>query len=186
MRQYLCVIGLLFAVVGTPMILGADTVYDVNETFGSGTATGSITTDGTIGTLSLANIVDWNLTLSDGTNISDITPSNSAVFFGNHISGVGNVDVTATSQNLLFNYSGGDAGFISFSGVSGQLCYTSENNCWLYPGVGVFGVAGVGGSVYAAQTGDQIIATTPEPGSFLLFGSGLGIGLMGLRRKLCM
>jgi hypothetical protein len=46
----------------------ANSIYNVGQTVGSGTVTGSITTDGTIGVLSSNNILDWNLVVNDGTN----------------------------------------------------------------------------------------------------------------------
>jgi hypothetical protein len=185
MGKSLWIICILCAAIAAPAFLRADTVYNVNQSIGSGSATGFITTDGSIGTLTLANIVGWDLTLNDGTNVTDLIPSNSSVFFGNHDLGVGNVDVTATSQNLMFNYGAPDGGFLSFGGASGELCYTAWSNCWGPTAVGVYGVAGVGGSVYVGESGNQVIAAAvPEPSSFLLLCSGLGIATTGVRRKL--
>src|SRR6202011_3812157 len=50
--------------------------YNVNLTFGSaGSVVGTITTDGTIGVLNVANMVSWNLTVTDhGTNSTIFTP----------------------------------------------------------------------------------------------------------------
>jgi hypothetical protein len=44
----------------------ADIVYNVNLQVGVGSVTGTITTDGLIGSLAFGNITDWNLTLSNG------------------------------------------------------------------------------------------------------------------------
>ena len=58
---------LLFAAIGAPTVARADITYAVDETVGAGSATGFITTDGTIGILDTADILNWNLTLNDGT-----------------------------------------------------------------------------------------------------------------------
>jgi hypothetical protein len=183
MKKILWTICILFTAIAVPTLLRADIVYNVNQPIGSGGATGFIITDGTIGTLTLSNIVDWNLTLNDGMNVADLIPSNSSVFFGNHDNGVGNVDVTATSVDLMFNYSAPDGGFLSFGGASGELCYTSWSNCWGPTAVGVYSVGGDGRSVYVGESQNQVIATAvPEPSSFLLL-SGLGIAMTGMQRK---
>jgi hypothetical protein len=131
MRKYLCVIGIILATIGAPTVLMASTVYSVNQTIGSANATGFITTDGTIGTLTVANITDWSLTLNDGTQSTDLTPSNSSVVSGiQNTGGFANADLTATSLNLKFNYSGADGGFFALAGTSGELCYTGWSNCF--------------------------------------------------------
>src|SRR5205823_6596664 len=65
------------------------TTYNVNLSFGSsGSMIGTITTDGTQGALSVANITAWNLTLKDyGTNSTTLTPANSSFSSGNHDTG---------------------------------------------------------------------------------------------------
>src|SRR5580692_11209838 len=67
------------------------------------TVQGNITTDGTIGVLTLANFVSWNLNLTDGLNSAnntDLTNANSSivVFSGTAL--------TASANALSFNYSG--------------------------------------------------------------------------------
>lgn len=172
--------------MASPAELMADTVYSVNQTLGAGGVTGTITTDGTLGTLHSGNILDWNLTLNDGSHTSNLISSNSSFGQGLHDTvGPNNADLTAVGNNLLFNYSSGDGGFIYFGGSGGELCYTGWSNCWGPTGVGVYSVAGDGVSDYIAQTGNQVIATavaTPEPGSLMLLGSGL-LGLSGAMRK---
>jgi hypothetical protein len=56
------------AVVLLPLLIGAASIcgaspitYSVNQTVGAGSVSGFIETDGTIGTLTTANILNWNL-----------------------------------------------------------------------------------------------------------------------------
>ena len=44
----------------------ADITYTINDTVGAGTVTGTITTDGFLGTLATSDIIDWNLVLTNG------------------------------------------------------------------------------------------------------------------------
>ena len=41
-------------------------VFHVNQTIGGGAASGSITTDGSLGVLGSSDITDWNLVLTKG------------------------------------------------------------------------------------------------------------------------
>ena len=52
--------------------------YTVNQLIGPGSATGTLTTDGTIGVLAAANIIGWNLFLNDGSYTTTLvtTPGN--------------------------------------------------------------------------------------------------------------
>ena len=97
---------------------------------GSGTAIGTITTDGTIGALSPSNIVSFNLTLYDGSHTGVLTPSNGATVVGNGLS--------ATSTNLSVDY-GITASFV---GAGGQLCFSGNWNCFPGGGAGMWGVGG--------------------------------------------
>src|ERR1700688_4092868 len=127
MRNSLWIIAALFVVMGAPSVLRADDItYTVNQAVGSGSVTGFITTDGTIGTLSIGDIVSWNLTLNDGHgDVTDLTQLNSAV--GGH-----GTDLTASSSDLMFNFDY-DTGIFSFSSTTpasvGQLCYDAGTDC---------------------------------------------------------
>ncbi len=136
--------------VATFAYTGNNITYNVNLTFGSGSAVGTITTDGTIGVLTPSNIVNWNLTLNDGTKTGVLTPSNTTV------SGSG---LSATSTNLLFDYSTWGTQF-GFSSSAGVLCLTDYTNC--FPGGTGLGTWSVGGDnlySFASASGVQPIAT---------------------------
>jgi hypothetical protein len=165
--------------------------YSVNRTIAAGSVTGTIQTDGTVGVLAAANVLDWNLTLNDGTNTFVLTGpasgNNSHVF----ISGS---DVTATAANLSFNFSGADSGYLLFQIVfgSGQHYYcdaTSTGLCFagesVVPqtlstiqrvnpsGVVIIGTAGIA----PPSGGPSVIPTLSEWGlialAALLFGTAL-------------
>jgi hypothetical protein len=89
----------------------APVTYNVNRTIAAGSVKGTIQTDGTVGVLTAANVIDWNLTLNDGTNTFVLTGpasgNNSHVF-------ITGSDVTATAASLSFNFSGVDSGYFLF------------------------------------------------------------------------
>jgi hypothetical protein len=99
--------------------------YYVNQTIGAGSVTGYIETDATIGVLGPANIIGWNLLLSDGTNTWNLPGGTFFPFTGS--------DLSATATQLLFNFSGTDAGIFDISdasldfnvclSVAGALCW---------------------------------------------------------------
>jgi len=136
--------------------------YNVNLTFGSaGSVVGTITTDGTIGVLNVANMVSWNLTVTDhGTNSTILTQANSAFSSGTFNTGnLPNQDFSATSTALLFNYGAGDAGSWSVAGASGQLCFTSYSNCFGPVSFGTWNINGDGQSTYSGASGSQAVGT---------------------------
>ncbi|MDJ0785704.1 MAG: choice-of-anchor Q domain-containing protein [Myxococcota bacterium] len=149
-------------------------VYDVDRTIGSGTVTGFIETDGTLGDVVTANLVDWQLTLTvGGTSVDLLGPAsgdNSALTF------VG-LGFDATPSQLIATVSGGVAGFqvclenAAFPGV----CNLGEPN-WTISQGGQFleqirdipgepdqteGPFGAPGDLFVIGT------TTPPPGDSL-------------------
>ena len=95
----------------------------MNETIGLGSVVGTVTTDGTFGTnLGPGIFTAWDLHLNGVGASAEIknTDPNAAVW------GMG--DVTANANNLLFNYSGSDGGFLVFQdGMSSGNLYWCLN-----------------------------------------------------------
>ena len=172
----------------------AGTVYIVHDVYSFGgsatnsaTVDGSITTDGHLGILGQADILDWNLNIS---NSITLTPGNSDLSLkGNNLSAVGldlfwNYDlnpggglVISTPRvariNAFVDYSTG-----AFAALAG-LCPPADvvADCLgplladIRTGVSIIGV-------------DPPTSATPVPAALPLFATGLGaLGLLGWRRK---
>jgi len=138
------------------------TTYNVNVSFGSsGSMVGTITTDGTQGALSVANITGWNLTIKDyGTNSTTLTPANSSWSSGNQdTGGQPNSAFTATSTTLTFTYNNG--AFWSVAGATGQFCITDWSNCFGPVAFGTWSINGDNQYSYSSVGGGtpQVIAT---------------------------
>jgi len=157
--------------------------YVVNTAVGPGGVTGSIKTDGSTN-IGNANILDWNLVISNGTGsfnlLGPLSGSNSQV-------GVSGVGFTATPTNLSFDY--GSNGWVIlqapvlFSGFD-FWCMQGAASCSGTAGTG--NVVNAGGSnIFEALSGSQVIATAvPEAETYAMLAAVLGIvGLMARRRK---
>jgi uncharacterized protein (TIGR03437 family) len=108
-------LALLSLVLGAASLCGATNItYDVNLKIGAGGVTGYIVTDGTLGVLAEADIIGYNLLLSDPAASPHTTWNLSCCnFFGFDGS-----DLSATATQLLFNFSGTDIGFVNFADPS--------------------------------------------------------------------
>jgi hypothetical protein len=138
------------------------TTYNVNISFGSsGSMVGTISTDGTQGALTVANITGWSLTLKDyGTNSTTLTPANSSFSSGNfNTGGQPNSAFTATPTNLTFTYNNG--AFWSVAGASGQFCITDWSNCFGPVAFGTWSINGDSQYSYSSVGGgtQQVIGT---------------------------
>jgi hypothetical protein len=152
---------------------------------------GSITTDGTVGTLSTSNIVDWNL-IGTSENLSlttlfDLTGPLSGD--NSFINSFGNIVATPTTLSL--GIPGGDVSFedsncmgscdlivIGLETFHGSLA--NFQVCILRPST----TCGISADTNNLVIGDGKVAPTPLPATLPLFATGLGsLGLLGWRRK---
>ena len=69
--------------------------YNVSESFGGATMTGTITTDA-LGSLGAANFTDWNLTLQSGADSVTLLPAYSRVYLDGDLAPT----ITATASSL--------------------------------------------------------------------------------------
>jgi hypothetical protein len=159
----------------------------VGQGFGTGSVTGTITTDGTTATsptyLSLSNIIGWHLNITIGGSSSILDPSNSEILSPSGVTGL-----SATESDLYFNYTA----YIGLLGTSNffEFYDPTGTNAYLYF------VGGDGSGYLQAYTPapaftDKIgnepiaeVATTPLPAALPMFSAGLGlVGWLARRKK---
>lgn len=100
------VIGVII-LAGTPAY-AAQIIYSVNTAVGTvGSISGTITTDGTIGTIVASNIVGYNLDVfGNGAQIT-VNTTNSSVFVGGN-------SLTASGSQLTFNFGNSNPSYLLF------------------------------------------------------------------------
>lgn len=188
MRRSLSIIPtiLFFAILGAPTISRADDItYDINQTVGTGTVVGTITTNGTLGVLTESDIVGGSVTITGlGLSYAAGLPSSIFVFSGD--------DLSATDESLIFNFSGTDDGGLAIAGKS------SLNFYWNI-GTAGFALGGdpadPGEDIYdgftetntpaesgAVAIGNVVTAPEPATSSLLLFAFA-PLALMLVKRK---
>lgn len=145
-------------------LVSAGPIYSVNRAIGAGSVIGTIETDGTIGSLGAANILDWNLTLDDGTGSTSITLLGPSSGSNSALRIVGS-SFTASVTDLWFDFSN-TGNYVLFQNPN----IGSEINYWCLDGaLGSSSCAGnanaetvktSGQQVILGQTGVTSIATT--------------------------
>lgn len=154
--------------------------YTVNENFPGLSAQGTITTDGNVGTLTSADILDYDLTVSNGLFSASFAQGGS--FLPAQVSGT---NLTATSSFLFFNFSGGPGSFGLGAPNDTFLCFDDSAGCESAAAVTGIQIAISGIFTNVPLTGTQQIASVsavPEPSSLILLGSAL-FGFAAVVRK---
>ncbi|MFN7175420.1 MAG: PEPxxWA-CTERM sorting domain-containing protein [Thermaurantiacus sp.] len=169
--------------------------YVASRPVGAGSVALSISTDGTLGVLASANIVDWTITVTRGpdsvTLLGPLSGSNSGFTLSA-------TNLSATSSDLLFDFD-----------VNGFFLIQTPNPgssqpFWCVQGLagGCFDFSGPGEAVLAvfgdfnqftreARQGLQVIASVgtgvpgviPEPATWALLIAGFGLVGTALRRR---
>ena len=98
--------------------------YDINQPIGAGGVTGQIITDGKTGVLSQSDIVGWDLTVKGAGATINLSSSG-----GQSAVQLQGGDVTASSTQLLFNFSGTDSGYLLFQSNSPGLFSGAKYYC---------------------------------------------------------
>jgi hypothetical protein len=171
----------------------ADITYSINDTVGAGTVTGSITTDGFLGTLQTSDIIDWNLVLTNGSGTTLDLTGPSAIAPIEEVKVVGS-SLTASSTNLSFDFGGAGYLLIQQNGLNNggtYFCDAGAGSPCTADGESDFpGLVFSANQQFVPRSGDISIgtaadlgSTVPEPSSvFLLSGALLGVGLLARKR----
>ncbi len=195
----------LILFVGAPLAVSlcsaASITYAVNLAVGSGSITGDIVTDGSLGVLNSSELLDWHLSLSDGTTTFDLLGPPSG---GNTSSyGASGSALTATATQLLFDFSDTERSYTIFQYISPTgsqngyvyACFATTTNCVQGHAAGVYvfvepfhpgsAINNDPNIQIASLSGNSVIgavasSSTPEPSTVALLSAG--IGLLGVRR----
>jgi hypothetical protein len=180
-------IGVLAAMsLVTPRLARANEIFGVDLAIGNGSVIGTITTDGTLGTIGQSDIVGLDLTIN--APIGSAIATNTTDFYA--FSGD---DLSETASDLLFDFSASSGGgFTILSDDSSEAWSVGEGSflqsictATCDPGdtPGIEDDSRTSPMYYTELTGNVAIATAPEPCALWLLSTGLvALGALRIRR----
>lgn len=155
-------------------------VYTGSHTADTATVDVSITTDGTLGVLSMANVLSWSFTLTDpgGTVTLDTGNSSFSYLSGNAFQ--------ATATDIVFDYTA--IGHMQWdNGASTALCFDTPAAQFSCSGVPPSEVVVVAGSTTIVERAGRFVLGTsgavPEPASWAMMIAGFGLVGAAARRR---
>ena len=181
MFKSMSVLALAFAATTASAVT---TTYNVNQTINLGSVTGTIQTDGAVGTLTQSNIVGFDLFVGGPGAAVELTQANSVIVTqGSNFS--------ATASSLFFDYSGASGyllfQFGSFGTGKKYYCNSSVSGTCFQGASAIPDSFDSPSAQVEARTGNQIIASAaglvPEPASWALMLAGFALTGAVMRRK---
>lgn len=171
------------ALVGSS-VSAATIVYNVDQAIGLGTVTGTVETDGTLGTLGQGNVSGFSLTVSAlGASV--------LLNQGNSVIVTQGSNLIATATDLSFDYSGASGlllfQFGNFGTGMKYFCNASVADTCFQGASAIPESFNSASAQVEARSGRQVIAsvagTVPEPASWALMISGFGLVGVSMRRR---
>lgn len=163
------------------------TVYNlVGQGLGTFTATGTITTDGKVGTLTASDITGLDFTVAEGGMFPGTLTLSDLAFSGSELS--------ASATALTFNFDGTGGLFGALTGLQGwNYCVgNAQQTCSSLHGDPTSGFEALSvatspttfATIAGDKEGSQVIANVavPEPFTVALFGAGVA-GAAAMRRR---
>lgn len=191
--------GLLSAAVAALLLTAsaaAATTYVASRAVGTGFVDLSITTDDTLGILASANILDWDITVTQGADVFSIEGPGGANNSKKLIAGSA---LTATASDLYFDFDGPDFSVVLFQSPvlgSGQTFWCLQTSACFSataPAEGLRGTLPFEPESIALRHGNQVIASVapvgpptggvPEPAGWALMILGFSAVGALLRRR---
>jgi len=156
------------------------TTYFGNRTVGTATVDFTIVTDDTLGALTVDNILDWSVKISNNGETAAFTANDD----GAKLSIVGSA-FTAGAGGLYFDFGAAGTNYAAFVSAFRQSYCVQTTACWDFAGPKETAAAGAfaTNSQVAPRTGVEQIAAVPEPGTWALMLLGFGGAGAALRSR---